>query len=134
MNILIIDSDDMVRRNLPLSFRQYFSGAFVKTAHNFKSVELALKENIFDIVFIDMDMEDITERMSKYDYVAGIVWIVLNTPSKNGEVVMLTHKVPTDPILQWGVKRWLNKQDIFISPMAVNQIKTDFTVEPLSYK
>ena len=134
MNILIIDSDDMVRRNLPLAFRKYFPGAFIKTAHNLKSTEIALKASIFDIVFIDMDMKDVSEKVSDYDYVAGVVKNVLFSSSGNAEVAMLGHKVPTDPSLPWGVKKWLNKNRIFASPMAVNQITPELTVEPLSYQ
>ena len=60
MNILIIADDDMIRRNLPLAFKKYFSEAKIYTAFNLKSVQNTIqKENIFDIVLIDSELKDI---------------------------------------------------------------------------
>jgi hypothetical protein len=117
-----------------LAFKRHFSGAIIKTTHNLKSAELALKENMFHVVFIDMDMEDASERISSYEYVANIVRNVLVSSSKKGHIVMLTHqKIPHDYVFPWGITRGLNKKEIFISPMAVNQITTELMVEPMSY-
>ncbi len=134
MNILIIDGDDMIRRNLPLGFRKYFPEALVVTAHNMKSAEYELKNNIFDIVLLDTKMKDSTGNVSRHVHVIHIIWTILKSLSKDAEIVMLTKKeVITNYAPSWNVTKGLNKKEIFISPMAVNQITPALTVEPMSY-
>lgn len=117
--ILIVEDADVQRKSLMISVGQLYPDATIDTAHNFKSAVDCVRNNKYDLYFLDVDLSEDYPDRNGY----AISRLIRNNPENELTPIVFTTASSADLSYDSYGRKCLSNHSFLIKPFDYSQIE-----------